>query len=102
MGFAALKEKWRKEGEVTLDTPIPEIPKEKVEAPSGDELRKGLKVNDAQMNNMRDEIKRLKEERSKAIADDKKERELQQGNLKSLFKEIKDLNNEIGELNDEK
>merc|ERR1712151_1409988 len=71
----ALYEKWEKEITVTLDTEIPELPKEKLTEPNNDELRQRLKDLDKDINNRRDNIVKLKAERSEAIEEDRKLRE---------------------------
>merc|ERR1712125_42521 len=87
---------------VTLDTEIPELPKEKLTEPNNDELRSRLKDLDKDINNRRDNIVKLKAERSEAIEEDRKLREEKQGSLKGLFNQIKEHNEEIKDLNDEK
>merc|ERR1711939_778466 len=98
----ALYEKWEKEITVTLDTEIPELPKEKLTEPNNDELRSRLKDLDKDINNRRDNIVKLKAERSEAIEEDRKLREEKQGSLKGLFSQIKEHNEEIKDLMDEK
>jgi uncharacterized coiled-coil DUF342 family protein len=93
---------WEKEITVTLETEIPEIPKERLTEPNNDDLRTKLKDLDKEINTLRDSITLVKAERSDAIDADRKLREEKAGNLKGLFKEVKDLNAEITELNDEK
>ena len=93
---------WEKEITVTLETEIPEIPKERLTEPNNDDLRTKLKDLDKDINTLRDSITKVKAERSDAIDADRKLREEKSGNLKGLFKEVKDLNAEITELNDEK
>merc|ERR1711904_171714 len=89
-------------GTVTLDTEIPELPKELMAEPNNDELRQKLKDLDKDINNKRDQIVKLKAERSEAIEHDRKEREEKQGSLKGLFNQVKELNDEINDLRDEK
>ena len=93
---------WEKEITITLETVIPEHPKEKVVEPSNDDLRKALKDISKEIDDKRALIDKLKKDRSEAIDADRAEREKNQGNLKGLFKQVKDLNSEIGDLNDEK
>lgn len=97
-----LYEQWEKEITVTLETEIPEMPKDKVVEPRNDDLRAALKDLDKDINAKRDEIQKLREKRSEAIEEDKKLREETQGSLKGLFKQQKDLNNDITDLSDEK
>jgi uncharacterized coiled-coil DUF342 family protein len=87
---------------VTLETPLPELGKEKLVEPSSDDLRKNLKDVHAEIDANRKKIDKLKEERSKAIDEDRKERAKNQGDLKGLFKGVKELSGQIGDLNDEK
>jgi len=98
----ALQEKWEKEITVTLETEIPELPKERLTEPNNDELRTKLKDLDKDINNKRDNIVKLKAERSEAIEEDRKVREEKQGSLKGLFSQIKEHNEEIKDLMDEK
>merc|ERR1712125_254877 len=98
----ALYEKWEKEITITLDTEIPELPKERLTEPNNDELRSRLKDLDKDINNRRDNIVKLKAERSEAIEEDRKLREEKQGSLKGLFSQIKEHNEEIKDLMDEK
>merc|ERR1712119_44887 len=77
-----LYEKWEKEITVTLETEIPELPKERLTEPNNDELRQKLKDLDKDINNKRDNIVKLKAERSEAIEEDRKVREEKQGSLK--------------------
>merc|ERR1712151_1003454 len=98
----ALYEKWEKEITVTLETEIPELPKERLTEPNNDELRQKLKDLDKDINNRRDNIVKLKAERSEAIEEDRKAREEKQGSLKGLFSQIKEHNEEIKDLMDEK
>lgn len=93
---------WEKEITVTLDTPLPEMPKEKLAEPNNDELRTKLKDLDKEVNALRDSIAGVKEARSKAIDADRQARDEKAGNLKGLFGQVKELNVEITELNDEK
>merc|ERR1711976_911046 len=88
-------EEWEKEMTITLDTEIPEIPKEKMPEPSNDELRKELKAISKQIDDMRNKIDKLKDKRVEALDIERKERLKAQGDLKGLFKEVKDLNNKI-------
>merc|ERR1711988_1280323 len=98
----ALYEKWEKEITVTLETEIPELPKERLTEPNNDELRQKLKDLDKDINSRRDNIVKLKAERSEAIEEDRKLREEKQGSLKGLFNQIKEHNEEIKDLMDEK
>jgi len=98
----ALFEKWEKEITVTLETEVPELPKEKLEQPKNDELRQKLKDLDKDINNRRDQIVKLKADRSEAIDEDRKNREEKQGSLKGLFNQIKEINEEIKDLMHEK
>merc|ERR1712084_158074 len=98
----ALYEKWEKEITVTLETEIPELPKERLTEPNNDELRQKLKDLDKDINNRRDNIVKLKAERSEAIEEDRKAREEKQGSLKGLFNQIKEHNEEIKDLMHEK
>merc|ERR1712083_748990 len=97
-----LYEKWEKEITVTLETEVPELPKERLTEPNNDELRAKLKDLDKDINNKRDNIVKLKAERSEAIEEDRKVREEKQGSLKGLFSQIKEHNEEIKDLMDEK
>jgi len=101
-GTRNLYETWEKEITVTLDTPLPEIPAEKMSEPNNDDLRKALKDLDKEIDNKRDQINKLKNERSVAIDYDRKMRDEKQGSLKGLFNRQKELSNEIGDLNTEK
>merc|ERR1712087_634695 len=74
----------------------------KLSEPSNDDLRKSLKDISKQIDDKRALIEKLKKDRSEAIDTDRAEREKNQGNLKGLFKQIKDLNGEIHDMNDEK
>merc|ERR1711977_437905 len=98
----ALYEKWEKEITVTLDTEVPELPKERLTEPNNDELRTKLKDLDKDIQNKRDNITKLKAERSEAIESDRKLREENQGSLKGLFNQIKEHNEEIKDLMHEK
>jgi len=98
----SLFEKWEKEITVTLETEVPQLPKEKLEQPKNDELRQKLKDLDKDINNRRDSIVKLKAERSEAIDEDRKNREEKQGSLKGLFNQIKEHNEEIKDLMTEK
>merc|ERR1711988_1631180 len=68
----------------------------------GDELRQKLKDLDKDIQNKRDNITKLKAERSEAIEEDRKLREEKQGSLKGLFNQIKEHNEEIKDLMHEK
>merc|ERR1712146_516688 len=94
----ALYEKWEKEITVTLETEIPELPKERLKEPSNDDLRAKLRDLDKDINVRRDNIVKLKAERSEAIEEDRKLREEKQGSLKGLFNQIKEHNEEIKDL----
>merc|ERR1711976_968034 len=98
----ALYEKWEKEITVTLETEIPELPKERLKEPSNDDLRAKLRDLDKDINVRRDNIVKLKAERSEAIEEDRKLREEKQGSLKGLFNQIKEHNEEIKDLMEEK
>jgi len=98
----ALFEKWENEITVTLETEVPELPKEKLEQPKNDELRQKLKDLDKDINVRRDNIVKLKADRSEAIDEDRKNREEKQGSLKGLFNQIKEFNEEIKDLMHEK
>merc|ERR1711976_49032 len=98
----ALYEKWEKEITVTLETEIPELPKERLKEPSNDDLRAKLRDLDKDINVRRDNIVKLKAERSEAIEEDRKLREEKQGSLKGLFNQIKEHNVEIKDLMEEK
>jgi len=93
---------WEKEITVTLETPIPELPKEKLAEPDNDGLRTNLKNLDKEINDLRDSIVTVKEQRSTAIDADKKTRDEKAGNLRGLFTKVKELNAEITDLNDAK
>merc|ERR1711957_411885 len=91
-----------KEITVTLETEVPELPKEKLEQPKNDELKQKLKDLADEIQNRRDSIVKLKVERSEAIDEDRKNREEKQGSLKGLFNQIKEHNEEIKDLMTEK
>ena len=78
------------------------MPKEKLSEPNSDDLRKALKDADVDINSSKKKIENLKDERAKAIDEDRKERAKNQGDLKGQFSEAKNLSNQIGDLNDEK
>merc|ERR1711976_523263 len=93
---------WEKQITVTLETEIPELPKERLKEPSNDDLRAKLRDLDKDINVRRDNITKLKAERSDAIEEDRKLREEKQGSLKGLFNQIKEHNEEIKDLMHEK
>merc|ERR1712129_375513 len=93
-------EEWEKEITITLETPIPEMPKEKLTEPNSDDLRKALKDVHADIDSSKTKIEKLKDERAKAIDEDRKERAKNQGDLKGLFSTAKNLSSQIGDLND--
>lgn len=95
-------EEWEKEMTITLETPIPEMPKEKQTEPNSDDLRKALKDVHNEIDSGKKKIEKLKDERAKAIDEDRKERQKNQGDLKGLFSSAKELSTQIGDLNDEK
>merc|ERR1712226_1770203 len=77
-------EEWEKEITITLDTPIPEMPKEKLAEPNSDDLRKALKDVHAEIETSKNKIEKLKDDRAKAIDEDRKERAKNQGDLEKL------------------
>jgi len=97
-----LYESWEKELEVTLETPIPELPKERLEEPSNKELRENLQALDKEINQKRDNIVKLKVEKDESIQAGRKMRDEKKGDLKGLFSQAKELSSSIGDLNEEK
>merc|ERR1712232_675359 len=91
----ALYEKWEKEITITLDTEIPELPKERLSEPNNDELRQKLKDLDKEIKNKKENVVKLKAERETSKEEDRKVREEKQGSLKGLFNQIKEHNEEI-------
>merc|ERR1719264_1282516 len=87
-------EEWEKEIVITLETAIPEMPKEKLTEPNSDDLRKALKDVHADIDSSQTKIEKLKDDRAKAIDEDRKERAKNQGDLKGLFSTAKNLSNQ--------
>lgn len=98
----ALYDQWEKELEVTLETQLPQLPKDKLEEPSNKELREKLQGLDKDLNAKREEIAKLKVKKAESIEKGRKERDENKGSMSGLFNQAKAINNEISALNEEK
>merc|ERR1719265_203961 len=84
-------QRWEEEMTVTLETPLPELPKEKLKEPSNDDFKDMRLKLVNQINEKKNLIKKLKDERAKAIEVDKTERNKNQSDLKVLYDQSKEL-----------
>ena len=105
-----LYEKWEKEIIVTLETEVPEMPKEKLNRPSSIELRKQLTNHNKEIERLNTELIKLQIERKNPIQKNQKSQKERQEEgqgerqqiLTDLYNQIKKLDEEISDLMQQK